>query len=174
MSRLLTLAVQYQSMSRLLTRIAAPIRRTFEMPSIERKFTLQVPSSTENLAMIREFVTAVGRQAQFEEPEISNLELAVDEACANVIEHAYGHDITKEVVVRAKFDEESLRISVIDEGRGFDPDIVGQDSFEQLIHARQSGGFGIRPIKKLMDWVTYEIMPRQKNELHMTKKIRKS
>ena len=29
------------------------------MPSIERKFTLQVPSSTENLALIREFVTAV-------------------------------------------------------------------------------------------------------------------
>ena len=38
---------------------------------------------------------------QLEEPDISNLELAVDEACANVIEHAYGHDITKEVVVRA-------------------------------------------------------------------------
>jgi len=144
------------------------------MPSIERKFTLQVPSSTENLSLIREFVTAVGRQAQLEEPEISNLELAVDEACANVIEHAYGHDITKEVVVRAKFDDESLRISVIDEGRGFDPDNVGQDSVEKLIHARQSGGLGIRLIKKLMDEVSYEIMPGQKNELHMTKKIRKS
>jgi serine/threonine-protein kinase RsbW len=143
------------------------------MPSFERKFTLQVPSSTENLSLIREFVTTVGRQAQLEEPEISNLELAVDEACANVIEHAYGHDITKEVVVRAKFDDESLRISVIDEGRGFDPGSVGQDSVEQLIHARQSGGLGIRLIKKLMDEVSYEIIPGQKNELHMTKKIRK-
>jgi serine/threonine-protein kinase RsbW len=155
---------------------AAPFRsgEHYKMPSIERKFTLQVPSSTENLALIREFVTAVGRQAQLEEPEISNLELAVDEACANVIEHAYGHDITKEVVVRAKFDDESLRISVIDEGRGFDPSHVGQDSVEQLIHARQSGGLGIRLIKKLMDEVSYEIIPGQKNELHMTKKIRKS
>jgi serine/threonine-protein kinase RsbW len=161
-------------MSRVLTLAAAPIRRTFKMPSIERKFTLQVPSSTENLALIREFVTAVGRQAQLEEPEITNLELAVDEACANVIEHAYGHDITKEVVVRAKFDDESLRISVIDEGLGFDPGSVGQDSVEQLIHDRQSGGLGIRLIKKLMDEVSYEIMPGQKNELHMTKKIRKS
>jgi serine/threonine-protein kinase RsbW len=143
------------------------------MSSIERKFTLQVPSSTENLALIREFVTAVGRQAQLEEPEISNLELAVDEACANVIEHAYGHDITKEVVVRAKFDEESLRISVIDEGRGFDPGSTPQDSVEQLIHARKSGGLGIRLIKKLMDEVSYEIMPGQKNELHMTKRIKK-
>lgn len=144
------------------------------MPSIERKFTLQVPSSTENLALIREFVTAVARQAQLEESEISNLELAVDEACANVIEHAYGHDITKEVVVRAKFDDESLQISVIDEGLGFDPDKTPQDSVEQLIHNRKSGGLGIRLIKKLMDDVSYEIVPGQKNELHMTKKIRKS
>jgi serine/threonine-protein kinase RsbW len=144
------------------------------MPSIERKFTLQVPSSTENLALIREFVTAVGRQAQLEEPEIANLELAVDEACANVIEHAYGHDITREVVVRAKFDDESLRISVIDEGLGFDPDKTPEDSVEELIHKRKSGGLGIRLIKQLMDDVSYEITPGQKNELHMTKKIRKS
>ena len=144
------------------------------MSSIERKFTLQVPSSTENLALIREFVTTVGRQAQFEEAEILNLELAVDEACANVIEHAYGHDITKEVVVRAKFDEESLQISVIDEGLGFDPNKTPQDSVEQLIHDRKSGGLGIRLIKKLMDDVSYEIVPGQKNELHMIKKIRKS
>jgi serine/threonine-protein kinase RsbW len=69
--------------------------------SIERKFTLHVPSSTENLALIREFVTAVGTQAGFTDDEVARLELAVDEACTNVIEHAYGHDITKEVVVRA-------------------------------------------------------------------------
>lgn len=144
------------------------------MPSIERKFTLQVPSSTENLALIREFVTAVGRQAQLEETDISSLELAVDEACANVIEHAYGHDITKEVVVRAKFDDESLRISVIDEGLGFEPDKAPQESVEDLIKERKSGGLGIRLIKQLMDDVSYEIVPGQKNELHMTKKIRKN
>ena len=144
------------------------------MSPIERKFTLQVPSSTENLALIREFVTTVGRQAQLEEADISNLELAVDEACANVIEHAYGHDTTKEVIVRAKYDEEELQISVIDEGRGFDPNGVKQDSVEQLIHERKSGGLGIRLIKKLMDDVSYEIVPGQKNELHMTKKIRKN
>lgn len=144
------------------------------MSPIERKFTLQVPSSTENLALIREFVTTVGRQAQLEEAEIANLELAVDEACANVIEHAYGHDTTKEVIVRAKYDQEELQISVIDEGRGFDPNGVKQDSVEQLIHERKSGGLGIRLIKRLMDEVSYEIVPGQKNELHMTKKIRKS
>lgn len=143
------------------------------MAAIERKFTLQVPSSTENLALIREFVTNIGRQATLSEDEINNLELAVDEACANVIEHAYGHDITKDVMVRAIFDDEKLKISVIDEGRGFDPKKINQKSLDQLVQERRSGGLGIRLIQKLMDEVNYEIEPGQKNELHMTKLIKK-
>ncbi|HQR36550.1 MAG TPA: ATP-binding protein [Blastocatellia bacterium] len=143
------------------------------MAAIERKFTLQVPSSTENLALIREFVTSIGRQATLNEEEINKLELAVDEACANVIEHAYGHDITKDVSVRATFDDERLKISVIDEGRGFDPTGVNQKSLDQLVHERRSGGLGIRIIKTLMDEVSYEIEPGLKNELHMTKLIKK-
>ena len=144
------------------------------MAAIERKFNLQVPSSTENLALIREFVTIIGRQATLNDEEITNLELAVDEACANVIEHAYGHDITKAVSVRAIFDDEKLLISVIDEGHGFDPGKVHQDSVEKLVHERKSGGLGIRLIRTLMDEVSYEIMPGQKNELHMTKRIKKA
>jgi serine/threonine-protein kinase RsbW len=143
------------------------------MSSLERKFSLKVPSSTENLALIREFVTIIGRQARMIEQDITKLELAVDEACANVIEHAYGHDITKDVVVRAVFDEQSLQISVIDTGAGFDPNKVRPTPIEQLVAQRKSGGLGIRLIKTLMDEVVYEMVPGQKNELHMTKKIRR-
>jgi serine/threonine-protein kinase RsbW len=143
------------------------------MTPIERKFKLQVPSSTENLALIREFVTTVGKQAKMSDDDVAKLELAVDEACANVIEHAYGHDISKEVDVRAVFDEDEVRISVIDSGRGFDPAKVDVDTVEQLVAKRKSGGLGFRLIKSLMDDVSYEIAPGQKNELHMTKKIRK-
>ncbi|HKX31831.1 MAG TPA: ATP-binding protein [Blastocatellia bacterium] len=144
------------------------------MAAIERKFTLQVPSSTENLALIREFVASIGKQAQMSETDISQLELAVDEACANVIEHAYGHDISKEVMVRAVFDEDEIRISIIDTGRGFDPAKAQPESIEKLVSERKSGGLGIRLINSLMDDVSYEITPGQKNELHMTKKIRKT
>jgi serine/threonine-protein kinase RsbW len=143
------------------------------MSAIERKFKLQVPSSTENLALIREFVTTVGKQATMSDEDIAKLELAVDEACANVIEHAYGHDITKEVDVRAVFDEDEVRISVIDSGRGFDPEKIDQETVEQLVAKRKSGGLGFRLIKSLMEEVSYEIVPGQKNELHMTKRIRK-
>ena len=142
------------------------------MADIERRFTLQVPSSTGNLAIIREFVVNVGGQAGLQEAEISKLELAVDEACANVIEHAYGHDISKDVTVRATFDDAVLHVSVIDEGRGFDPASIPPNELDQLVKQRKSGGLGMRLIRTLMDEVQYEIVPGQKNELHMTKKLR--
>lgn len=144
------------------------------MPQIERKFTLQVPSSTENLALIREFVSSVGMQAGLTEEEVAKIELAVDEGCANVIEHAYGHDLTKEVVVRAILDEDTLWIKVEDTGRGFDPNAVREEDLQHLVEQRKSGGLGMRLMKTLMDEVYYEIVPGKRNELHMMKRLRKS
>jgi serine/threonine-protein kinase RsbW len=143
------------------------------MTAIENTFTLDVPSTTQNLALIREFVTRVAAQAGLNEVEVGQLELAVDEACANVIEHAYGDDKTKQVMIRAVFDEETLRIHVIDTGEGFDPTQVQQQDVKDLIAKRKTGGLGMRLIKTLMDEVHYEIEPGKKNELRMVKKLRK-
>lgn len=144
------------------------------MASMERKFTLNVPSSTANLAMIRDFVTSVGAQAGMSAIEVGQLELAVDEACANVIEHAYGHDATKEVSVRATIDGDKMEIDVIDTGQGFDPTAVQQLELERLIAERMTGGLGMKLMKTLMDEVHYAIIPGEKNELRMIKRLKKS
>src|SRR5205807_1342630 len=91
------------------------------MPSFERTFMLQVPSSTENLAIIRDFMTGIAAQAGLADGEAAKLELAVDEGCANVIEHAYGPDTTKEVSVNVTVDDDAIYINVVDTGQGFDP-----------------------------------------------------
>lgn len=141
------------------------------MTRMERKFLLQFPSSTRNLAMVREFVTGVGKQAGFDENEITKLQLAVDEACSNVIEHAYGYDSAKEVVIRANFDERELTIEVIDTGSGFDPSSVPAKTLQELMSQRKKGGLGLRLIQTLMDEVSYEIHPGEKNQLRMVKRL---
>jgi serine/threonine-protein kinase RsbW len=143
------------------------------MDLLERTFQLHVPSSTENLSMIRDFVGNIGQRAGMSPAEQAKLELAVDEACANVIEHAYGSDSTHEVTVKAKLDSESVQIEIIDTGRGFDPAAIEQVDLEQMIHKRKSGGLGLRLIRSLMDEVKYEIVPGEKNELRMIKRLKK-
>ncbi|MBL8228936.1 MAG: ATP-binding protein [Bryobacterales bacterium] len=143
------------------------------MPDFERRFLLHVPSSTENLALIRDFVANIGKQAGLSESELSMIELAVDEACANVIEHAYAMDQTQEVMVRARLDADQVEITVIDTGKGFDPSGVVQKDLKRLVEERRSGGLGMRMMKLVMDEVQYQIKPGERNELRMVKKLKK-
>lgn len=143
------------------------------MAIVESSFTLSIPSSVENLVMVRDFIRRVCEQAGFEKPDITKLTMAVDEACTNIVEHAYGHDISKEVKVRAIYDDEQLRIELIDTGHGFDPTSVEPKTLEELVKKRQTGGLGLRLIKSLVDEVHYEFSPGNKNELHLTKKLPK-
>jgi anti-sigma regulatory factor (Ser/Thr protein kinase) len=143
--------------------------------SYEQCFSLRVPSSKENLAMIRSFVNSVGNRSGLSQSEVDLLELAVDEACANVIEHAYGGaDATKDVSVRATIDDDAIQIEVVDRGKGFNPDAVPVKSVSQLVQERASGGLGMRLMKQLMDEVHYQMIPGVKNELRMVKRINKS
>lgn len=143
------------------------------MDELERTFQLHVPSSTENLAMIRDFVGKIGERAGMSPGDMVKLELAVDEACANVIEHAYGSDDTHEVTVKATLDSEQVEIMIEDTGRGFDPSAVEEINLEQLASRRKSGGLGMRLIRSVMDEVQYQIVPGQKNELRMVKRLKK-
>lgn len=143
------------------------------MATLEQGFTLGVGSRTSNLVLIREFVTHVGRAAGLDPADVDKLELAVDEACSNVIEHAYGFASDKQVIVRAVFDEEQLMIEIVDEGHGFDPSEKRENDLAQLVAERKTGGLGLRLINSLMDEVHYEVEPGKKNELRMVLKLKK-
>jgi serine/threonine-protein kinase RsbW len=144
------------------------------MASFEQTFSLHVPSSTENLALIRDFVSSIGARAGFTEPEVVRIALAVDEACANVIEHAYGSDTTHEVKVHVTVDDDAVHFEIVDTGKGFDPSQIQAKDLEQLIKERRSGGLGLRLIRTIMDDVQYQIVPGEKNELKMVKRLRKT
>ena len=55
----------------------------------EKQFELRIPSQTDNLEMIRDFVSKVSAKVGFGEDDVDKIRIAVDEACTNVIKHAY-------------------------------------------------------------------------------------
>jgi serine/threonine-protein kinase RsbW len=144
------------------------------MSSFEKTFSLHVPSSTENLAMIRDFVSNIGARAGLDDAQVLRLALAVDEACANVIEHAYGSEQVHEVTVRGEIDDDHVSFVIVDTGRHFDPASLEPQAVEELVKQRRSGGLGLRLIRTIMDDVQYRIIPGEKNELRMTKKLHKA
>ncbi len=133
---------------------------------------LTVPGRFESLARISEFVIAAARSAGLDADDVFHVEMAVDEACSNVIEHAY-EDRQGEIELTCSTAEPgNLEIVILDHGRPFDPTSVPQPAFidPSQIDVMQEGGLGLYFMRKLMDDVHFEFVPNQGNKLTMLKR----
>src|SRR5690606_20695604 len=55
-------------------------------------YIIQIPCSTEHLEKVRRFVEDHAREAHLPPADVEECKLAADEACTNVIKHAYKCD----------------------------------------------------------------------------------
>ncbi|MCP4231619.1 MAG: ATP-binding protein, partial [bacterium] len=69
-----------------------------------------IESSVENLEEVRQFILDITRELGFEEHAAFEVELALYEACANVIEHAYENESGNDINIEATEDVEKLII----------------------------------------------------------------
>lgn len=133
---------------------------------------LTVPGQFERLAEIAEFVTRAAREAGLTDDDVFHVEMAVDEACSNIIEHAYADrtgDIDLACTSPARGDFE---IAIHDSGRAFDPDSVGRPVIGSPADLDEvsEGGLGLYFMRKLMDQVRFEMASGQGNTLYMSKR----
>ena len=82
---------------------------------------LRLDARAENLALARLALAGVAANAGASREVVSDLKLAVTEACTNVIQHAYPDGENGEIVVRYTVAEGELAIEVEDTGVGFEP-----------------------------------------------------
>ena len=99
---------------------------------------------------------------------IDQLSLAVDEACTNVIRHAYRGSKSGPVDITVDVDPERFTVTIRDEGDSIDLDQYQEPDLVQAIRARQGGGFGVHIMRRLMDLVEYE-KHGEFNEVHLVK-----
>lgn len=131
---------------------------------------VQTPGEISYLHQIRQFITGIASESGMSEEDIENIELAVDEACANVIEHGYEPDApNKNITVRMEIDTSKLVLTIIDQGKHFDPRSRKHPDIKELIDMKRDGGLGISLIKRVMDVINYRTTPEGHNELILTK-----
>ena len=127
------------------------------------------PARFDSLAAICDFVTQRAQVAGLGPRAVYAVQVAVDEACSNIIEHAYRDQErgTIECTCRAKQDR--LIIQLHDHGRPFDPATVPKPDLQADLNERHAGGLGVFFIQQLMDAVQFESIPGQGNTLTLTK-----
>lgn len=131
--------------------------------------TLHIESRTERLIAVREFVSNAAREFGFNEEDIGKIALAVDEACTNVIKHAYRFDPNNEITITIRRKNGAFEVSILDSGAGFDPARIPTPIMKEYLSHFRRGGLGIYLMKSLMDKVEYGNAPGQRNEVRLTK-----
>ncbi len=135
------------------------------------KIFIQIPSDSGCLELIREFIVQVMKKVGFSDDETDQIELAVDEACSNIVKYAYGNvsEQTNSIDLLIQVDKKKATITVRDQGRGFDAGCIDAPDMEAYLAELRSGGLGIYLMKSLMDDVTFDIQPGVKTEVKMIK-----
>lgn len=139
------------------------------MTTLRREMT--IPNETKHLSTVRQTVTEVLELTPLDQKTRNKIVVAVDEALANVVEHAYqGGQGPIELVFAV--DPERLQVIIRDNGVRFDP---GDDGIRSSIDIHQhirlglKGGLGLFLMRQIMDEVQYLHETPWTNELVMIK-----
>jgi len=124
----------------------------------------------EALESIREFAAQAARQAGMDEKEIYNIQLAVDEAASNIIEHAYEGNPSGKIEISAQAARGALTLQLRDQGKPFDPASIAEPDVNAPLDDRAIGGLGLFFMRKLMDEVRFESSPVIGNLLTLVKR----
>jgi anti-sigma regulatory factor (Ser/Thr protein kinase) len=118
---------------------------------------LALPARAENIALIRHAFGALGETLAVDEELLSDVRLAVTEACSNVVVHAYDDETPGPLEVLATLDDGTLTVVVRDEGPGIVP------------HPDSPGlGLGLPLIASLAETVQLGRDERERTEVCMT------
>jgi len=112
----------------------------------------------ESLRDFREFIKehCAGVPGVTEEV-LYDVQLAVDEACTNIITHGYADMDPGSVILDLELESDELTLSLTDFGHSFEPDNMPVPDIDASIEERELGGFGLFFINQSMDEVDYRV-----------------
>jgi len=116
---------------------------------------LTVSAATERLADVRDFVRSRLVGLGFTEIEEQGIVLAVDEACSNLIRHAFHNDASKTFSISVTVTDSDVRVEIRDTSPAFDPCCAGLPDMAAYFRDRRAGGLGILIMTRVMDDIDY-------------------
>lgn len=134
----------------------------------ERKLTF--PGRFDSLAAISDFVGRAAEAAGLDERAVYAVQLAVDEASTNVIEHAYGGEGRGEIEITCSINTDGLTVALRDHAPRFDPERVPSPNLHDSLEERNGRGLGLYLVRQLMDEVRFDFAFDAGNTLTMVKR----
>jgi len=135
----------------------------------ERIAQMRIASRPDRLRMVRAMVNEAGGANGCSSECISQMVMAVDEACQNIIRHAYGGDPGGEIVVDIRRQDDRIAIHLLDFAAPVDASTIKPRPLDDV----KPGGLGTHFIQECMDECGFLTPPAGAgNCLRLVKRIR--
>lgn len=131
-------------------------------PSPRLEMTVSLPRQSHSVPVIRRLAAQILRAFGVAADSIHDVELAISEACANVIQHAVdseGYEVSIELAA------DRCAITVLDRGEGFDAEVREQEDVEA------ESGRGLSLMRALVDNLNFVSEPKIGAVVHMVKQL---
>jgi serine/threonine-protein kinase RsbW len=113
-------------------------------------FTVRLPVDAQSVPLVRGLLRQALEHLEVTRLRIDEIVLALTEACANVVQHAGEHE---EYQVDVDIDDTLCRISVLDQGHGFDFEQVAAEPPRNPL----DGGRGLLLMRALVDRLDFRV-----------------
>ena len=124
-------------------------------PETSGNATLTLTNSINELERLEPFLEEFFQQNGLAQTHLSQINLALEEALANVIMYGYPEGTQGTVTLSMKVEGNAIRMEISDKGVPFNP-LQQQADLDVPLEKRKIGGLGIHLIKEIMDSVAYE------------------
>ena len=142
------------------------------------ELSVDTPGHSCHLEQIRTLVCALTRKIGFPEDEVAKIEIAVDEVCSNIIQHAYAAgtkwcwpDRPPEIRMNLRVAQNQLIIAINHHGASFDYAACYPESIDVRLQELHANGYGIFIIWKFMDEVGYTSSDTTGNTIRLIKHL---
>lgn len=135
----------------------------------QRPIVVRVPAKYDSIRILASVLGKVINVSRLGEREAFACRLALDEACVNIIEHAYANHSTGEIEATIHGSPGMCTICLTDFGEPYDPQQVASPQFGEDIEQASPGGLGLYLMRTMMDDVQYVASPNG-NSLIMVKR----
>ncbi len=115
--------------------------------SAEKLFELRFPSKPERLCLVRALVKRSAELVGCCDELTDKLVIALNEACMNVIQHAYQFDESGEIVLEIHTGKSEITFRLTDAAKLIDLEKVEPRDLEDV----RPGGLGVHFIREIMD-----------------------
>ena len=141
-----------------------PTATAIDGPAPHLDLSVILPNESGSVPVVRRLAAQALRAFGVDSEDIDDVQLAITEACANVIDHSTETDTYE---VRFELASDRCAISVLDTGDGFDPSAVPEE-----MDVAAEDGRGLALMRALVDSMAFHSEPQDGTVVHMVKSLR--